>query len=208
MGSIINIGKSGYNRRIKRKTLKSAMRERLKQTFKGWLIWHGIVKKYGLKKIEHHKTAVVLIPCDDMENCYFALLYIERMLKLRELEKVIILTQKDVIIKAAKIMCPSLLGAELLSEDQSAALTQYYDTRLFDPRFIHASLTEPFGRNGRALVGVKGITTEEAVAIGVYKIIPYVRKRRPAYAGADQDLQAFFSLGGHYTEQRTTDKIR
>lgn len=208
MNNNLDIKENVHNKREKERALRSAIKERLKQTFKGWLVWHGIVKKYGLKKIKHHKTAVVLMPQDDMENCYFALLYIERMLKLRKLEKVIILTQKEVIIKASEIMCPSLLGVELLSEDQNLALTQYYNTRLFDPRFIHASLTEPFGRNGRALVGVKGITTEEAVAIGIYKIIPYVRKQRPTYSGEDQELQTFFALGGSYTEQRTTNKIR
>ncbi|MFR1478155.1 MAG: hypothetical protein ACLSB9_21975 [Hydrogeniiclostridium mannosilyticum] len=48
---------------------------------------------------------------------------------------------------------------------------------------------------------------EEAVAIGIYKIIPYVRKIRPKYTGEDQDMK-IFAIGEAYTEQRTTGKIR
>lgn len=194
---------------VKTKTqeLKNLELTRLQQAFNGWAVWHSIVKKYKLKSKTYNKTAVVLLPQDDLECCYFALLYAERMLRLRGLDGVVFLTHNNVVAKAAEIMCPSLLGTELLPASQNAVLTQYYNTRLFDPRFIHASLTEPFARNGRALIGVKGITVEEAVAIGIYKIIPYVRKIRPKYTGEDQDMKNFFAIGEAYTEQRTTGKI-
>ena len=67
-----------------------------------------------------------------------------------------------------------VFSVESLSSDDADALLQYYELVEFDSRFIAASLDEPNGRNGRALIGVSNITVEEMVAIGIYKIIPYV----------------------------------
>lgn len=69
---------------VKTKTqeLKNLELTRLQQAFNGWAVWHSIVKKYKLKSKTYNKTAVVLLPQDDLECCYFALLYAERMLRL------------------------------------------------------------------------------------------------------------------------------
>ena len=99
---------------VKTKTqeLKNLELTRLQQAFNGWAVWHSIVKKYKLKSKTYNKTAVVLLPQDDLECCYFALLYAERMLRLRGLDGVVFLTHNNVVAKAAEIMCPSLLGTE------------------------------------------------------------------------------------------------
>lgn len=184
------------------KNLKIEKCKLIKKTYWGWYIWHKIVKKYHLKK-DNSKTAVVLMPKSDYENSYYALLYLDRMLYLRNFSSAIVLTEDSLITAAAKEMCQSLLAVERISEKESDALLQYYSLLNFDIRFLAASLTEPSGRNGKALVGVNGITVEELVAIGVYRIVPYVQKERPVYTGNDAKLKKFMDIGGPCTHKRT-----
>lgn len=175
---------------------------------KGWEEWHRIIKKYELKKPEFTSTAVVLLPKDDLENSYFALLYLDRMLRRRDMKSAVVLTVDPLICNAAKLLSSKLRGVEVISEEGVDALLQYYALCFFDPRFIAASLTEPSGRNGKDLEGVNGITIEELVAIGVYGIIPYVQADRPKYLGDDAELASFMSIGGENQHRFTTRKIR
>ena len=43
----------------------------------------------------------------------------------------------------------------------------YYTLQMFTDKLVIASLEEPEGRSGGNLIGVKHITEEEAVAIGI-----------------------------------------
>ena len=54
---------------VKTKTqeLKNLELTRLQQAFNGWAVWHSIVKKYKLKSKTYNKSAVVLVPQDDLE---------------------------------------------------------------------------------------------------------------------------------------------
>ena len=63
--------------------------------------------------------------------------------------------------------------------------------RLFDSRFIVASLDEPNGRNGSVLIGKKGTTLEEIFVVGVYQVYPFTRPSGPAYQGDDSEVAAF-----------------
>ena len=56
-----------------------------------------------------------------------------------------------------------------------------------------ASLEEPNGRNGSALIGKKGTTEEEVFVIGIYRIYPFTRPERPEYLGEDQEIVSFIN---------------
>ena len=68
---------------------------------------------------------------------------------------------------------------------------QFYCLYEFNKKFIVASLDEPYGRNGMALVGKKGTTKEEAFVMGVYRIYPFGRPGEPKYMGSDEDIRRF-----------------
>ena len=190
------------------KKLKREKRALFFQAVRGWRIWHGIVKKYGMKTKENISTAVVLMPKSDLENSYYALLYLDRMLYRRDLSSAVVMTTDPLVSKAAGLLCKKLKGVEMIAEGQADALLQYYALYPFDSRFIAASLTEPHGRNGKALDGVSRITVEELVAIGVYNLIPYSQIDRPLYHGDDDTIAAFMSIGGENLHKHTTRKIR
>lgn len=174
----------------------------------GWYQWRRILHKYGLKKPENYSTAVVLLPKDDAENSYFALLYLDRMLRVAGYQKAVVLARTTIDVKAAPYLSKKIYGIEMVSDNTAEALLQYFASLIFDTRFICASLTDVKCRNGKNLLGVCGITVEDMVAIGIYRIIPHVRRNRPKYDGSDEEIARFMSLGGEYVPTRTSIKIR
>lgn len=178
------------------------------QCFFGWKVWHKIIKKYNMKAAQYQKTAVILMPQNDYENSYYALLYLDRMLSLKKYSSAILLYTDALLKKAADFMCDKIRGFECITEKEANALLQYYALYPFDERFIAASLTEPNGRNGKDLLNVNGITIEELVAIGIYQIVPYVQKKRPQYNGKDLELEKFMNIASEYLGNTTQRKIR
>lgn len=188
-------------------TLRKIRHQKLKSVLNGWMFWHKLVKRYNLSG-KNIKTAVVLMPSNDDENSYYALLYLDRMLDLRGFKKAIILTISPLVAKAAELMTDHLLAVEVIRSKDAEGLLQYYALTIFDPRFFAAALEDPNGRDGKKLIGSHGITAEEMVAIGIYRIVPYVQKRRPTYIGSDEELQRFMTLGGPYLQKRTDRVIQ
>ena len=189
------------------KELKRHRRELFFLALKGRQQWRRIVKRYGLKK-SGKKTAVILLPKDDQENSYFALLYLDRMLSRHDYQSAVILARTDIDQKAAPLLSKKIRAVERVSDEAAEALLQFYTALPFDRRFICASLTDVKCRDGKKLLGTCGITIEEMVAIGVYRIVPFVRKQRVEYSGEDRELASFMSLGGACIPMRTSLKIR
>ena len=158
----------------------------------GWGIWHRIIKQYKVGPT----TAVVLLPKNDLENSYFALLYLDRMLSIKEYRDAVIIVPNEMLEKASKIMCHKINKVVQMTESRIDALLQFYMLCKFDHRFYVTSLDDIPCRNGRELIGVHGIGVEEMVAIGIYQIIPYVQKERPDYSGNDIEMKKFMEIGG------------
>ena len=184
------------------KNLARESRKKLMQALRGWRIWYSLVRRYDMKS-GNAKTVVVLLPQYDDEACYFALLYLDRMLSLRKMNAAVLLTVSSDIIEIAPIFSKKILAIEIIDNQVADSLLQYYELMMFDERFIAASLDEPNGRNGRALVGISNITVEELVAIGIYRIIPYVQKKRPVYNGENPCIKKFMRSADTYSGRRT-----
>lgn len=199
--SVIEIRKEAQNL----SQITASKRRKFLEVFRGWFFWHNIVKKYNLKKV-NRKTAVILFPLCEDDASFYALLYLDRMLSLRGLDKAIIITTHDYIENAAKLMSHNIMAAEIVNREKIVQLMQYYNLMAFDPRFFAISLNEPSGRNGRDLIGVCDITTEEMVAIGIYRIIPFVQKKRPEYTGSDVNINRMITSAERY-EGKFTQRI-
>ena len=155
--------------------------------YKGWWQWNRILKTDGVEK----NTAVVLLPSLDRVTNRLALLYLDEMLKSGGYRNAVLLTHDPAVKKSAALFSQNILHVVDFSRESAEHLMQFYCLYEFDRRFICASLDEPNGRNGSALIGKLGTTLEEVFVIGVYRLYPFERREPPEYAGDDVDIKYF-----------------
>lgn len=167
------------------------------RAYYGWWCWFWICRTRGFGN-----TAVVLLPGDDKEVSYYSLLYLNRMLDKRGYDNAIILTHESATIKAAPLFSDRILAIKRFSRRKAVALMQFYCLYDFNKQFICASLDEPYGRNGSALIGKKGTTKEEVFVMGIYKLKLDSRPEFPQYSGDDKEIINFIHL-----EDNLPDKL-
>ena len=172
-------------RRVKRQLYRN-----LVLSYMGWWHWVMINRIKGVGA----NTAVVLLPSLDRETNYLALLYLDDMLRSRKYANAVILTHDPAVLRAAPLFSDKILKTVSFSRKKAEHLMQYYCLYEFNKRFIVASLDEPNGRNGSALVGKRGTTKEEIFVIGVYRVYPFTRPDAPAYEGDDGIVREFLSV--------------
>lgn len=158
--------------------------------YRGWWCWHRVI---CAKDVDN--TAIILFPSNDMEINYLGLLYLDQMLDLRKFDNAIILTDNEIIKKSSNLFSNRILNVLDVSRRNIDDLIQFYCLYEFDKRFIVASIDDPHGRNGSRMLGKKGITKEEIFVIGIYKLYPIKRPKRPCYCGSDNDIIKFLSKG-------------
>lgn len=169
--------------------LRSIRNQLLKNTvscFRGWWVWHQICKTQGMDR-----TAVILILADDHECSFFALAYLDQLLKQRGWENAILLSTDSLILRCAAYFSNKILTGKRLEPGQENDLLQLACLYQFDDRFICASIDYPEGRNGSALIGKKGLTKEEIFAVGVYGLSPFQPAHFQTYGGTDSDFVRF-----------------
>ncbi len=171
--------------------IRHLMRKNLIDTYRGWWVWHRVVRKYHIGA-----TAVVLMPGTNRQYNRSALLFLDQMLKQRKYDNAVILTVDKVVAACAELFSENIRAVEYISRRRAEQLMQFYCLYEFDPRFIVASLDEPDGRNAGRLVGLRGTTVDELMALGVYKLPVCERPRLPVYAGNDEKILQFLGKEG------------
>lgn len=179
-------------REVKRQLYKNLI-----AAYKGWWHWVMVNRMKGINA----GTAVVLLPDCDRETNYLALLYLDDMLKARRYVNAVILTHDPAVLKAAPLFSKKILKTVSFSRKKAEHLMQYYCLYEFNKRFIVASLDEPNGRNGSALIGKRGTTKEEIFVIGVYRVYPFIRPEAPRHDGADDVVKDFLAVHEALEEQ-------
>lgn len=172
-------------RKVKRQLYRN-----LVLAYMGWWHWVMINRIKGVGA----GTAVVLLPTLDRETNYLALLYLDTMLKSCKYANAVILTHDPAVRKVAPLFSDRIVKTVSFSRKKAEHLMQYYCLYEFNKRFIVASLDEPNGRNGSALIGKRGTTKEEIFVIGVYRVYPFTRPEAPAYDGDDRQIREFLSV--------------
>lgn len=170
--------------------IKKLMRHNLWESYRGWWLWHRLVKRYHLGR-----TRVILLPSGNQRYNYAALRYVDQMLERHNYDNAIFLTVDPVVEKAAGLFSENILAVETISRKKAERLMQFYCLYEFDPRFVVASLEEPNGRNAVGLIGKNGTTVEQLIAIGVYQLPEFVEESTPCYQGEDPEIQAFLAGG-------------
>lgn len=117
--------------------------------------------------------SIILFPGEDHECNLQGMRYLDTYMQRVNTKKAIILTT-DAFVKNNIGLYSDNVGSIIeISSEQAQRFIMLYQLRIFDNRFIVVSLNRPFCRNAEGMIGVKEITVEQLVAIGVYSIIPF-----------------------------------
>ena len=168
--------------------VRGQLYKNLFKAYGGWRQWRKIKKVKGFDN-----TVVVLLPSCERKTNHLAMLYLDDMLKSRGHDNAIILTHDPEVIKAAHLYSDKILKVVCFSRKKAERIMQFYCLYEFSKKFIVASLDEPYGRNGSALIGKNGTTKEEIFVIGVYWIYPFNRPAEPEYSGEDEEIKRFIA---------------
>lgn len=168
------------------RSIRNQMLKNVVSCFRGWWVWHQICKTRGM-----NRTAVILIFKEDHECSFFALAYLDQLLKQRGWENAILLSTDSLALRCAACFSNKILAIKRLEPEQENDLLQLACLYQFDDRFICASIDRPEGRNGSALIGKKGLTKEEIFAVGVYGLSPFQPAHIQTYGGTDPGFIRF-----------------
>lgn len=133
----------------------------------GKFVWHNLIKNNP----EIQNTVIVLMPSRDEEVNKYALKYIDKLIERTQRKDAVILTIDTEIEKNLKNYSEKIIKAILFTRKQATKLIKYAALYEFDNRLYIASLEEPYGRFGNRLEGINGITKEEIVATGIFRIL-------------------------------------
>lgn len=149
--------------------LSEQMKKRLKQAKEGCRYWNGLIRAVSLRPGE----SVVLFPEHNVEYNRYGLMYLDTYLNRQNRLGAIVLTN-DMCVKQEAFRYSNRIRSVVdISNEDIRTLLQYYCTYNFSPDFKVISLRLPYGRNAENVVGRKGTTIEQLIAIGIYGIIPF-----------------------------------
>lgn len=166
------------------------LEENIRKANEGRKLWLDVCKKYELSDDDY----VILIPSLNKEYNYYGLLYLNEFRKKVKAEKIIILTYDERVKRSAKIFLNKIYDICNFSRESAELLMKFYCLYMFTDKLVIISLEEPEGRNGMQLIGKKGITLEEVMAIGVYGLKEFKKIAAPEYNGEDQIIKTFLAL--------------
>lgn len=144
--------------------------------------------KQVLSNIDDPTSAIFLFPSSDNEVNYYGLLYLEEYLFRTNKTEYAVITSNRIVYNACK-KCSKNPDIYLWSDSDINDLISYYKLYPFDNRIIIVSLDTPAGRRASNLVGVKTLTKEMLVAIGIYSLIPFQPIKK------NQTLRTLFNKG-------------
>lgn len=168
---------------------KNIVLKNIIKAYKGRKIWIKLLKSYGLTD----KHYVVLMPSLNRDYNYYALLYLDKFLEKENAEGALILTYDENVKKCARMFSGKIIDVADFSREKAELLMKFYCLYQFTYRLIIASLEEPEGRDGLNLVGKKGITIEEIIAVGLYGLNREDRAAPPEYKGNDPEILSFLN---------------
>ena len=116
---------------------------------------------------------VILFPSCNRETNLYGMKYLDTFLQRRDADKAVILTNDSFVKNRADQYSNNVKKIVCLEDEKLDFLVELYQFYIFEPNMVVISLDKPYCRNGTGLIGVKGTTIEQMIAIGVYGIIPF-----------------------------------
>ncbi|MBR4504756.1 MAG: hypothetical protein IKP20_07290 [Candidatus Methanomethylophilaceae archaeon] len=167
-----------------------------KNYFKGQ-IWRANQRCKIGKRVYEDKIApladgsskIVLFPDTDTKVNFYGLLYLDEFL-VRNLKKTaVIVTSNNGVAKSANYFTPKIKDIITVSEEEMDGLLALYSLRRNEMEMTVVSLDKPDGRTAIRFKGVRGMTVEQIIAIGVYFLIPFrIIRRGFDFKGMDDEV--------------------
>jgi hypothetical protein len=145
------------------------MLRRIYAAYRGSRLWAGLQRKYEVDE----GLYVVLMPDDDAELNAVALGHLEELVADRRARGVVLVADPSVDLEAARASSPSIVGTECWAGGRIDALLSYYELHNFSDRLLVVSLTKPFGNGLHRLLGRQGVTREDLVCLGCFRLRGY-----------------------------------
>lgn len=139
------------------------LEKKLKKAKEGRMQWIRLMEQYGGEKDKY----IILFPHKHAACNNYVLKYLSQFVEKVHVDTLLMVSCDKVLLKKVKdytdINCIGVFWDDM----QIQNLLSYYSLHMFTNKLIIVSLDEPQGRNGTNLIGTKGVTEEEIVAIGI-----------------------------------------
>lgn len=135
---------------------------KIHEAAQGRLIWLELKESYAFDD----NTFVILFPQTGTACNAYVMKYLPDFIKKTNAGRVILLSYDEAVL-SKRPDTDIEIRTRFVSREDALRLIDYYMLQMFTDRLVIASLDEPEGRSGRSITGIKGITEEEAVAVGV-----------------------------------------
>jgi hypothetical protein len=132
--------------------------------YRGSRLWAGLERKYEVDQ----GVYVVLMPEDDAELNAVALGHVEDLVADRRARGVVVVHSG-----AAPERSAGIVATESWTARQIDALIAFYELHNFSDRLLIVSLTKPFGNGLHHLLGRQGVTKEDLVCLGCFRLRGY-----------------------------------
>ena len=131
--------------------------------------WKALLRQAALGPNDYF----VLFPTENREYNTNGIKYLDTFLLRVGGNEAVVLTVDPWVQREAHLYSKCIKSIALCNREKAGHLITLYELYRFHPRFITVSLDQPYCRKASGLIGVKGTTVEELIAIGVYGIIPF-----------------------------------
>ena len=136
--------------------------QKIDRAAQGRLIWLELKEKCAFDE----DTFVILFPqAGTMCNAY-VMQYLPAFIKKTGAGRLVLLSHDEKVLNEGPDT-DIRIQTQFLSREDAQKIMDYYTLQMFTDKLVIASLEEPEGRSGGNLIGVKHITEEETVAIGI-----------------------------------------
>lgn len=127
-------------------------------------IWLSLAKEC----VFDEDTFVILFPRADTMCNKYVMKYLSDFADMVKTRRIVLLSfDRNVLNAVSDTNIGVTVFTHFVSREDAVKIMDYYMLQMFTDRLIIASLDEPEGRSGSNIIGIKGITEEEAVAVGV-----------------------------------------
>jgi hypothetical protein len=140
---------------------------RIIAAYRGSRLWAELERKYEVDR----GLYIVLLPEDDAELNAVALGHLEDLVADRRAQGIVLVG--DSSLSQPMERSPGIVGTESWTGRQIDALIAFYELHNFSDRLLIVSLTKPFGNGLHHLLGRQGVTKEDLVCLGCFRLRGY-----------------------------------
>ena len=135
--------------------------------YRGRRLWATLERKYEVDQ----GVYVIVMPEHDPELNAAAVGHVKDLVADRRAQGVVLVADRS--LSRPMLSEPDVVGSESWTGRQIDALIAYFELRNFSDRLLIVSLTKPFGNGLYRLLGRQGITKEDLVCLGCFRLRSY-----------------------------------